>query len=163
MNHKLRSLLPVASVIAALLAGCGGAAQGGTGQLARAELIAKANPICKRTIKRLLEVEKTLAKASTAGPPLQALAATAPGLSASQSQAVSQLRQLTPPASLAGDWRSLLAGLQELADDTARIGAAAKQKNEKAMESIVRTGNATRKRLLAIGARDGLGPCGHAN
>jgi hypothetical protein len=161
MNHQLRSLLPVAAVAAALLAGCGGAAQGGTGQ--RAELIAKADPICRQSIKRLLAVEKTLAKAATAGPPLQALAASAPALSTFQSQAVSQLRRLTPPASLAGDWRSMLAGLQELADDTARIGVDAQHKNVKAMEKVVSTGNGTRKRLLAIGARDGLGPCGRAN
>jgi hypothetical protein len=164
MTRKSRLLLLLPLVVA-LLSGCGGseASSGSTGSSARAQLIAKADPICEATIKRRLEEEKRLSAASTSGPPLKALASSAPGLAASQSRAVSQLRELSPPATLAKDWQSMLAALQQLATDTARIGAYAKEKNVKALEKVVRTGGGTRRRLASIATRDGLAPCARAN
>jgi hypothetical protein len=161
-GHRLSALIPVVTV-AAMLAGCGGSGSDGP-SLTRAQLVARATPICRATVKTRVEASKKLEKENTAaGPPFAALAASAPALGASQTRAVAQLRKLSPPASLAKDWQSLLAGLQQLADDTAKIGADAKEKNIKAIEAIVSGGTGARTRLVTIAKRDGLEPCGSAN
>ncbi len=164
MSHRLRSLVPIVSVIAALMAGCGGSGTGHTGLLTHAQLIAKATPICNASIKKQSEAATQLRKTNASGGALlEALAKSAPGLATSQSQTVSQLHELTPPASLARDWQSLLAGLQKLAEGTAKIGANAGKKNLPAVEQVVTTGNATRSQLLKLATRDGFGTCGRAN
>jgi hypothetical protein len=164
MSHRLRLLVPIASVIAALMAGCGGSGAGHTGPLTHAQLIAKATPICNASIKKQSEAATQLRKTNASGEALlEALAKSAPGLASSQSQSVSQLRELTPPASLAHDWQSLLAGLQRLAEGTAKIGANAKKKDLPAVEQAVSAGNATRSQLLNLASHDGFGTCGRAN
>jgi hypothetical protein len=157
-KHRLLLLLPTACAIASLLGGCGG-----TKPLTRAQLIAKASVICRGTIAKRLQAEKTLVPEPSGAPPLRALAASAPQLAASQSQAVAQLRALDPPASLAHDWQKLLAGLQQLADETARIGADAKAKNVKAIEKAATEAHGSRSRTFEAGYRAGLIVCGNAN
>jgi hypothetical protein len=161
MSHKPRPFLLAAAASAALLAGCGGSGDGPS--LTRAQLIARATPICQQTINRATEAGKTLAAATSPAAELRTLATSAPALAAVQSRAVAQLRKLNPPASLARDWRSLLAGLQQLAEGTARIGADARTEGIRAVEAVAAAGRAPRTRILAIGARDGLGICARAN
>ncbi len=160
MSHKPRPFLLVVAASAALLAGCGSS---DGPPLTRAQLIARATPICQQTINRAREAEKTLAAASSPSALLHALAATAPALAAVQSRAVAQLRDLNPPAALAHDWQSLLSGLQRLAESTAQIGADAKTKGIGAVKGAAAAGRGTRSKVLAIGARDGLAVCGQAN
>jgi hypothetical protein len=157
MAHKLRFLLPLVAVLAA---GCGS-----TQTLTRAQLVARADPICASASAKREAANATLGHAtSLASPPtLEALAKTAPALGTYESQVVSRLRQLNAPASLAGDWKSMLAGLQQLANDTVRLGAYAKEKNVTGGEKLIASSKNTRRQILTIAIRDGLGPCGRAN
>jgi hypothetical protein len=164
MTNKPRRLLPVVAFVAVLFSGCGGSgASSASSASAHARLVAKADPICEATNKRRSEEEKRLSAATTSTTRLNALASSAPGLAAFQSQAVAQLRQLSPPAALAREWQSMLAALQELATDTARLGADAKKKDIKGLEEIIKSGRGTRTQLASIATRDGLAPCARAN
>jgi hypothetical protein len=157
LARRFLPLLP-ALLAAATLAGCGGSQ-------ASASLAAKADPICEATVAKREAANASLTHGpSLPGPSaLQALARTSPGLAIYESDAVSQLRKLDPPASLAGAWRSMLAELQQLANDTARLGALAKQGNLTAAKHVLAESRGTRARLISTATLDGLTPCGQAN
>ncbi len=160
MAYKLRFLLPLAAVLAT---GCGGT--GSTKTLTRAQLIAQADPICASASAKRKEARARLGKAASFASPqaLTTIAKTAPGLAAYEREAVSKLGRLNAPTSLAHDWQSMLAGLQRLANDTAQLGAYAKEKNVKQAEKLTSGSESTRKQLLAIAGRDGFKNCGYAD
>jgi hypothetical protein len=157
LARRLLPFLP-ALLAAAALAGCGGSQ-------ATAQLAAKADPICEATSARRDAANAGLGHAhSLSGRrALKAIARTAPGLAIYESSAVSQLRKLKPPASLADSWRSMLADLQQLADDTARLGTFAKQDDVHAAARLLAESSNTRTDLVAIATLDDLTPCGQAN
>jgi hypothetical protein len=160
-SSRARRFLPVlpALLAAATFAGCGGGSQ------ASESLAAKADPICEATVAKREAANASLTHApSVPGPrALQALARTSPGLAVYESNAVSQLRKLDPPASLAGAWQSMLGDLQQLAHDTARLGVLAKQGNLTAAKHVLAESRGTRARLISTATLDGLTPCGQAN
>jgi hypothetical protein len=86
-----------------LAPGCGGSSK----PLTRAQLIARADPIC-RTV-----VEKVNYGALT---PIR-IVRFAARLAAIERRAYEQLAQLTPPASLADDWQLIVDGFKESAND----------------------------------------------
>jgi hypothetical protein len=155
--RRFLGFLP-ALLATAALAGCGDSQ-------ATASLAAKADPICEGTVAKREEANASLSHApSLPGPrALTAIARTAPGLAIYESNAVSELRKLDPPASLADSWRSMLGDLQQLANDTARLGALAKQGKLPAAKHLLDESRSTRTHLVAIAALDGLTPCGQAN
>jgi hypothetical protein len=161
MAHRPRFLLFV--VLAAAIASLSGC--GGSGGQSAAQLVARADPICEGTNAKREAANASLGHATSLKSPavLADLAKTAPGLAAYDTSAVSQLRKLQAPSSLAGDWRSILADLQQLAEDTARLGAYGKEKNVKSAESLLSASRATRRQLVAIATRDRLAPCARAN
>jgi hypothetical protein len=159
MACRRRFLPPLAvGLIALLVAGCGGSQAG-------SQLAAKADPICEGTNAKRTAADASLGPATSLNSPtvLAGLAKTAPGLAAYDTAAVGQLRKLRAPSSLAGYWTSMLADLQQLAEDTARLGAYAKEKNVKAAESLLSGSRGTRRQLVALATRTGLTPCAHAN
>jgi hypothetical protein len=109
-----RTRLAALALIATMLAisGCGGS--GSSGSLTRSELIARADLICRR-------VHARLASTTIKGP--QSYARLLPPLASYEHAAVAELRKLTPPASMAGDWRQIVDGVQAFADATAKLGA----------------------------------------
>jgi hypothetical protein len=147
-----------ALLAAAALAGCGSSQPA-------AQLAAKADPICEATVARREAANASLSHApSSSGPrALKAIAQTSPGLAIYESNAVAQLRKLDPPASLARTWRSMLGYLQQLADDTARLGTLAKQGDLHAAKHLLTESKATRANLVAVATLDGITPCGQAN
>lgn len=157
MAYKLRFLLPLVAVV---IAGCGS-----TKTLTRAQLVAKADPICASASAERAKANARLGAAtSLAGPKVLAtLAETAPTVAAYESQGIAKLRKLNAPASLAHDWQSMLAGLQKLANDTAQLGAYAKEKDLAEAERLLASSKSTRKQLLVIAVRDGFTNCGRAD
>lgn len=156
MSHKRRFLLPVVVVV---LAGCGGTQSLPSGQR---KLIAEADPICASASAKRAEANGKLGTVTSLSSPtvLKTIAQTAPGVSAYENEAVSKLRQLSAPASIATDWQTMLAGLQQLAKATGQLGVYAKAKNVTAAEKLLASSKTTREQLLAIAARDGFTNCG---
>jgi hypothetical protein len=155
---RTRRFLPIAAVIATVVAGCGGDAP----VLTHAQLVAKADPICASASRRRSQATALLGgrASSLSSITLAGFETTAPGVAAYESEAVSKLRQLRAPAFLARDWQSMLAGLQRLANDTALLGKYAKKKNVAAVQRVLAGSRSTRTQLLAIANRDGFVNCG---
>jgi len=161
MSRSLRARRTTlsASAVAVILAGCGNAQHA-----TRAQFVAQADPICKQAA-----AERAAANAAIpntgAGPrkDMPILARVAPSVAADEHQAVNRLRALRAPASLAHDWRNLLAGIQELANDTTRLAAAAKADNFRAVQAIDASGRQLDSRLSLIAARDGFAFCGRTS
>src|ERR1700733_15569852 len=147
MSPKLRAI-PLAALTALAVAACGSS---GSTTPTRAELVAKADPICKQIAVRRAAANKQLSKdGSNSTKGLQVLARVAPGVAAYEHQAVAQLRGLTAPASLTSDWQQMLSGMQTLADDAAQIGVDAEAKQLKKTESINSRGRTSPQRHTTI-------------
>jgi len=161
MTFRRRSLLPVlAAALAAAPAGCGGTSTAHT--LTRAQLIARADPICASASEERAKANARLRGATSLSSPqtLATLAETASSVAVYENQGIATLRKLSAPASLARDWRSMLAGLQQLANATAQLGTYAKEKNVKAAEQLLTSTSSTRAQLLVLANRDGFRSCG---
>jgi hypothetical protein len=99
MKMTTRTGLTVLALAATALtaASCGGAKT-----LSRAELIAKADPICRRANHRL--------DTSKVNP--WNLAVLGDGLAATERQVSDELAKLTPPSSMAADWKVIVDGFR---------------------------------------------------
>lgn len=155
MHRNLR--LIVLTVLAAVtLAACGGSSKS-----PRAELVAKADPICKQVSVRRKAANEALVKAGGTSPKgLALLARLAPGVASYELQAVERLQTLKAPSTLEQEWQRLLAGMHELAEDAAQIGVQAKANKLKKVESITSGARTLRQQLTAIATRDGFTYCG---
>ena len=160
MAHRLCIVIvPALAALAVAVGGCGSQEAA-----ARARLVAQADPICKQVYASRLAANATLPNSLTVTlGALQALARVAPGVAAYQHQAVDRLRTLKAPASLAHAWQEMLAGMQQLADDTTQLGLDAKAKDIKDTQLVISSGRALRKRLTVIAARDGFAYCGRTS
>ena len=65
------------------------------------------------------------------------------------------------PATLG--WSRKLAGIEQLASDTAQLGVQAKKNDYKATESITTSARTTRQKLTEIDTRDGFTYCGRTS
>jgi len=163
MAHPFRLTLAFVAVAAVILSGCGSSggssssSSSATVSLSKAGLIAQADPICKEvTIKREV-ANKALAAAKDS---LSAVAKAAPEIAADEQQAIVRLRALQAPTALAGDWRTMLAGMQRLATETRELGTLAKSGNTAEAKKVTEGGRQIRKSLATIAARDGFQYCG---
>jgi hypothetical protein len=102
------------------IGGCGGSSH--TKPLTRAELIARADAICRRI---LTEVDWPKAKAQT-------LRSVVDRLAALEEQAANELEQLTPPASMYDEYRTIVDGFKltgpqfkQIAQEVQTLGPAA--------------------------------------
>ena len=155
MPRNLR-LIVLAVLAAVTLAACGGSSKS-----PRAELVAKADPICKQVSVRRNAANKALSKAGGTSPKgLRLLGQLAPGVAAYELQAVERLQTLKAPSTLEQDWQHLLAGMHQLAVDAGKIGVQAKADKLKKVQSITSSARAIRQQLTAIATRDGFTYCG---
>lgn len=140
------------ALVAATLAvsGCGGSSPK---PLTHAELIAKANAICKTVSAKL--ATKTVKS-------VQDLVRIAPELASFEQTALTELSKLVPPADLESDWKTFVAGAEKLAENTAKLGEDVKSKNIKAAHALVLTTEKTTQQMLAIAKRDGFKHCEQA-
>jgi hypothetical protein len=155
MNHGLRLTL-ILAVLASIFAGCGGS---GASSNATSRMISSADAICKGVNARRTAANTHVgAVASQAA--LPKVAAVAAGLAAYERNAVVELRKLTAPASLAQDWRKILAGAEKLAGNTTKLGEEAKAKNLKGVEGLIHEDQQSEKELIAIATTAGFKHCG---
>jgi hypothetical protein len=147
MGHvRIAALALTVSALAA--SGCGGS----TKPLTRAELVEKANAICRRVNVKLAS--------STSQVKTQAdLARIAPQLASFEQGALSELSKLSPPSELASDWKAILTDAQTLADNTAKIGEYAKTNQKKALQELSLASEKVEKNLVTTTKRNGMKDC----
>jgi hypothetical protein len=119
--------------------------------LTKSALIARADKICARVITRLNSLRINT---------LQDAALTAPQTATIEQAASEDLSKLTPPASMASDWKRIVAGVHALAQVTAKLGEYAKANQAEAAGRLISTGQKRPARLLAPAKRDGFTQCG---
>ncbi|HTA97592.1 MAG TPA: hypothetical protein VK730_08110 [Solirubrobacteraceae bacterium] len=128
------------------VAGCGGSAK----PLTHAELVSKANTICKTVTAKF---------ATKRANSVHDIARVAPELASFEQQALSELSKLVPPADLESDWKQFVAGAELLAENTSRLGEYAKANNLKAASGLIASTARTQHQMQAIAKRDGLTEC----
>lgn len=134
--------------IGLVLGGCGKSSK----PLTRAELIAKADTICKRVNDKLKSSNNTIKGR-------QDIARIVPKLASTEQAALAELSKLVPPAALANDWKTIIAGAQTLADNTAKLGEYAKANNLKAARGLITSSEKVQQQVLATARRDGFKYC----
>jgi hypothetical protein len=121
---------------------------------ARAKLIAQAEAICGRLNAELAastSKQKSLAPAE--------IARFAPLNAALERNAIAELARLAPPASLARDWRAIVAYRRTLAKELAKLGQTAKANNRTGIVALLASKRRVRQQLLALAARDEFKEC----
>lgn len=103
--------LALTTVALAAVSGCGGSKE-----LSRSELIAKADPICRRANAAIDHSKFNVSN----------VAQLAPGMAAAQNQASAELAKLTPPSSMAADWKVIVDGYRRTGTGIQRAGEAAR-------------------------------------
>lgn len=141
---RLAALALIAATLGA--GGCGKSAK----PLTRAQLIAKADVVCRRINHKLSSV--TIKSQ-------QDIARVAPKLAAYEQEALSDLAKLVPPTALANDWKEIVAGAQTLADNVAKLGEYAKSNNIKAARPLIASSSKIQEHIQAIAKRDGFQDC----
>jgi hypothetical protein len=128
--------------------GCGKSSK----PLTRAELIAKADDICRRVNGKLKSSNNTINNHAD-------IARIIPRLASFEQTALAELSKLVPPASMADDWKMIIAGAQTLADNTAKLGEYAKANKLKAARGLITSSQKVQHQTLAIAKRDGFKEC----
>ena len=147
------------------LAGCGGSSSGAGSRegsssasstpgssLARSAFIARADAICKR-------LNAEIAKVKPKSRSLPEIARVAPIHAAVEQAAVSELSQLTPPASIAREWQQLVSYRRALATELAKLGRDAKTMSSASIRALTASKLRVHKQLLAAGAQAGFKDC----
>ncbi len=134
----------VATVLAA--SGCGGS----TKALSRTELIAKADPICRR-------ISTEVASLPTKSPQLYGNALQR--VVADEQAAANEFDKLTPPASMATDWKQIISSDRTLAENTGRYDQYLVTHNYRAKRAVLEAANGARQTLISTAKRDGFVDC----
>jgi hypothetical protein len=142
--RRLAAIALAATTMA--ITGCGGSAK----PLTHAELVSKANAICKTVTAKL---------ATRSANSVKDIARIAPELASFEQQALSELSKLVPPATLESDWKQFIAGAELLAENTAKLGEYAKTNNLKAARGVIVSSETTQHQMQAIAKRNGLAGC----
>lgn len=124
-----------------------------TAPLTRAKLIAQADTICGRIYTRLNHRRQAVTQQAIAGVALE--------LAAYERGSVTELEKLVPPASLANDWKQIVAGVHVLAADAAKIGeyAKANQLETPAGQAFIARTGVHGIHAAAVARRDGFTGC----
>jgi hypothetical protein len=142
--RRLVAAMLAATIVAVV--GCGGSAK----PLTRAELVSKANVICKTV---------TAEFATKSAHSVKDIARVAPELASFEQKALSELSKLVPPADLESDWKQFVAGAEMLAENTSKLGEYAKANNLKAAGVLITSSETTQQQMRAIAKRNGLTEC----
>jgi hypothetical protein len=152
------------TVSALATAGCGGSStktpssgatqaastSTGTAPLTRGELIAKADAICYRV---------NTERASNRIRSNASIATSVPRVAAYEREAFAELSRLVPPASMASDWKQLVAAATALAADTKKVGEYAQAGNLNGAGGSLAASNLDIQKMLAVAHRDGFKDC----
>ena len=110
-----RTLFATLALAASLSIGACGSSSSSDKPLTQAQLIAKADPICRTVVNTVRYFQLTPAK----------IVRFASRLADVEERAYTQLAKLTPPASFAGEWRFIVDGFRESARDFRHLGKVA--------------------------------------
>jgi hypothetical protein len=157
------------AVIALSVAGCGGGS-GSTGvsdagptwtiasstpvgpPLTRAQLIARADAICKRRNTAIDAVKLQSAKAA-------GVVRFASQSAALEQAAFLELGRLSPPTAMAANWQQILAYDRTLLEAVLDLGEYGKHRDARAISALAHSTEAVKRRLLAAASRDGFKYC----
>jgi hypothetical protein len=132
----------------AAVVGCGESAK----PLTRAQLLTKADATCRR-------INNKLSAGNSAKTPQQ-ISHAASELVSYEQKGLAELSKLIPPASMASDWKAIIAGAQTLADDTVKIVERVKvEKDLKGAHALLAETSRVQERTVAIAKRDGFTDC----
>jgi hypothetical protein len=136
-----------AILLAASLSGCGSAKP-----LTRAQLTRRTNALCE-------EVRTKLKAVGPAKTP-QEFARLARKLAGFEQQELESMRKLTPPRSLASDWKQILEGVEEISVAAGTLSTELQLRHQK--HAIAAFGHISKvqQRLSTIVKRDGFTSCG---
>lgn len=142
----------VLMTMASVTTGCGGSSE--SQSLTRAELIAKADTICKN-----LHAKIHANGSSTS----QEIIRKVPQNASYEQTALSELRKLQPPTSIANDWKQILNGNQVLADDTVKLGRTAAEGHIQLAKPLISAAQRVQQQVLLTAKHDGFDDCAKAS
>jgi hypothetical protein len=148
--------------IALATSGCGASAKSGEPSktardvsnpvtLTRAEIIEKADDICERANKAR-SLMPSINTPKDYGTIL-------PRVAASEKAAIAELEKLTPPPSMATDWKYILTAARTLATETNTFGYYMSSGNPRAARLLMKKGARIQKPMVATAKRDGFVEC----
>lgn len=158
---RLRIYMPFVLVAAALAAGgCGGGSSDArsaeplpnSASSPRSQLIARADAICRR-----LNTKIAAHKPANLG--LAEIARGAPRNAAFEKTALEELRKLTPPASMARDWRRMIAYRILLMEELVELGRYAKAKDARGIKTLTASKKRLHGKLFTTATHGGFKVC----
>jgi len=152
MEHR-RMIIATLAATALVASGCGGS--GSSKSLTSAELTAQANAICKGLHTQLAALSMNSANNNDVKEPAQIYLHAA----AFEHTMLAELEKLNPPASLADDWKQLVAGMGTLANDSTKYAEYTKAKNVSAAQTLATSFGAVKQRTHAAVRRAGFTEC----
>jgi hypothetical protein len=146
----LTALTLVATALTA--SGCGGSTKSSesTEPLTHVEFVAKADVICGRV---------NAERASTPMKSRQDFERILPRIAADEQTAVAELDKLTPPASMAADWKQIVTADRTLAGYTGRYGQYLASDNNRAARALLQAAGSVQRPMVATAKRDGFNDC----
>jgi hypothetical protein len=120
------------------------------GKLARTELIAKAEAICARINAK---------RSSTTIRTHRDYGRLLPSLGAYERAAAAEMSKLTPPASIANDWKQIVAGAHTIAESIVKLGKDSASNNSRAGQAILSELTTVRQQISSIAHRQSLKEC----
>jgi len=82
-----------------------------------------------------------------------------PPLVAYERSALVEFEKLTPPASLAADWKLIVENFRILVDDNAKTAEYGKKGNFKGLEELNTPNNRATGQIVVLARNDGFGDC----
>ena len=133
--------------------GCGNSGSSASPSLSKADFIARADAVCRRanTMRHTVTIR--------IGAFEQDYVHLLPPLVAYQRSALTELTNLTPPASMASDWKQILANVQTLINNAEKTVEYARSNNLKGLSNLNAPNNTASTRILTVAGHDGFHDC----
>lgn len=125
-----------------------------TPQLTSAKLVAAADPLCAA-----LTARRAMNKIRTKSDYIHILEAMSPY----EQQIIGELSALTPPATLSGAWKTILANYKTIAANLRQITQYMTEKHEDAAAALLEKSNMLARTTAAIARRHGFKDCGQTS
>jgi len=138
--------------VALTAAGCGGStSSNGSKQLTRAELIAKADAICKRANAERAAMPSIRTRSD--------YAIVLPRVATNNDAAIAELARLTPPASMASDWKQIIASERTLTRYMRTFSKNVASYDIRATRALVHQADSVRQSMIATAQGAGFNDC----
>jgi hypothetical protein len=139
-----------AGLAGALHFGASGAS--GAAGLPQSPFIARADAICRGLDSRLAAVKPASLR-------VPEIARFAPPRAALEKTAVTELSRLTPPRSIARDWRLMITYRRTLAEELAKLGQNAKVGDARGIQALAVSKKRVHQKLFTVATREGFKYC----